>query len=694
MFLLWLACNPTPPVDTEPETIDVRPDILLITIDTLRADRLGAYGDTLAKTPNLDTLASEGWLYTESHAITPLTLPSHTSILTGLLPREHGVRDNAGFALDSSFQTIAETLQGEGYATGAFISAYVLSHAWGLDQGFDVYHDPFHPRDLLEVAAFGEAQLPAGEVLNVAKQWWRNQDDEKPKFGWVHLYDPHTPWEPPEGWEGDPYRGEISKVDHLLGSLLEDAKDAWVVVTSDHGEGLWEHGEREHGVLLGRGVTRVPLIIRPPGGEIGQMSLPQPAVSLQIERPEGIDEALDLEPITGNLSAAKIIETPVSSVDLAPTIADIVGVPFSSSGESLLQNPKRGTTYAETFFPLYHYGWHPLSMIQDSEQRIESGTRTESFDPHSLTPSPIKPELERELHQTRGEIDLPEPAELSATQEAALQALGYQTSFVRDFELSKADDPRDSIALLRDIHAAERLPLEEAIPALEEIVLQHPQLLSPQLTLVYLESANGNIEGAFERCIEVLRQDPEHSLALNNAVILAYKLKQYDMAIAFANSMRELNDHDVRPYRYLTAIYADQENPEQVIEIAKQGLTLEPRDPNLNYLKGLAHVFRQEDAEGIRHLKAAKENNSRASDVSLWLGIASERLGDVDGAMKHYEQAAKDMPLDPRANAKAGMMLAEKGRCAEAKPLLMNVAGRLRRPDPSIQRAIQQCLEQ
>jgi arylsulfatase A-like enzyme len=140
MFWIWFACQPTPPVTVEPEVVDSRPDVLLVTIDTLRADRLGSYGDTLAVTPNLDRFAKEGWLYSESHSITPLTLPSHSSILTGLLPREHGVRDNAGFSLDQKHRTIAEALSEVGYGTGAFISAYVLSHSWGLDQGFDLYH--------------------------------------------------------------------------------------------------------------------------------------------------------------------------------------------------------------------------------------------------------------------------------------------------------------------------------------------------------------------------------------------------------------------------------------------------------------------------------------------------------------------------------------------------------------------------
>ena len=357
-----------------------------------------------------------------------------------------------------------------------------------------------------------------------------------------------------------------------------------------------------------------------------------------------------------------------------------------------MQERERKTTYAETFFPSVHYGWHPLSMIQDSTQRIESGVRIEGLDPWTTESVPFNQSLQQQLLDFRGPIDPPEPVEVSATQAAALQALGYQTDFVqRPLDVESAQDPRDSITLLREIHTAERLPVEQAIPALEAIVAENPQLLSPQLTIVYLESARGNVEVAFDRCIEVLRQDPEHSLALNNAVILSYKLKKYDMAIAFANSMREVNPKDVSPYRYLTAIYADQENTEGVIAIAAEGLAIEPLDPNLNYLKGLAHVFLTQDKEGMKHLTQAKENKSRASDISLWLGIAAERLGNVDQALRHYEQAAKDMPLDPRANAKAGMMLAEKGRCAEARPLLINVAGRMRRPDPSIQRAMEQC---
>ena len=688
MLSFLLGCQPTPPVIIE---TDERPDIVLITIDTLRADRIGAYGDMLAKTPNLDKLAQEGWLFTESHAVTPLTLPSHTSILTGLLPKEHGIRDNAGFSLDEKHVTIAEALSDSGYSTGAFVSAFVLSPSWGLDQRFDMYHDPFHPRDLLEVAAFGEAQLPSVEVLNVATQWWRKQPSGTPKFAWLHLYDPHTPWEPPADWDGDPYRGEVAKVDHLLGNLLDLTEDAWVIVTSDHGEGLWEHGEREHGVLLGRGVTRVPLIVRPPGGDSGSARLSQPSIPSTVNKPENVDALLDLRPITGDIKAARIVQTPVSGIDIAPTIAEMAGVSFESSGQSVNGDGNRGTVYAETFFPYYHYGWHPLSMIQDSTQRIEKGQRVEAFDPRTLTSLTPTEDLLSTLSKWQGDLSKPiEPKALSVEEEVALQSLGYQTEF--EFpSLETAPDPRDSMAVLQQLQASNQLPVPEAIASLTALIEDQPDLLDAHLSLVYLESAQGNFEAALNRCVDVLRQSPNHSVALNNAVILAHKLKRMEVAISFADQMREANPNDVRPFRYLAAIYAEMEATPKVIDVTGLGLKLEPNDPNLNYLKGLAHAFLAEDVEAIPHLRKAKENGSRANDISLWLGISTERLGDIDGALKHYSQAASDMPLDPRANAKAGLMLVDEDRCLEALPLLINVAGRLQRPEPSIQRALQQC---
>ena len=264
LLLLTIACTPAP-IPPPPVAATARPDILLVTIDTLRADRVGAYGDPLAKTPTLDGLAADAALFRQAHSVTPLTLPSHASMLTGRYPVHHGLRDNGGFRLEDAVPTLATALQDAGYTTGAFVSAFVLDGAWGLDRGFSTYRDPFHPQKVAQVGAFGEVELPSAEVVNAAAAWWR--EAEAPRFAWVHLYDPHTPWREHPDWDGDPYRGEVAFADTLLRRLIEltDNEDL-VIVTSDHGEGLWDHGEREHGLLLSPSVTRVPLIVRPPGG--------------------------------------------------------------------------------------------------------------------------------------------------------------------------------------------------------------------------------------------------------------------------------------------------------------------------------------------------------------------------------------------------------------------------------------------
>lgn len=694
MFISWiiLGCTQTEPLPT-PVVEDTRPDIVLITIDTLRADRLGAYGDELAKTPNLDAMAREGYVFVENHSVTPLTLPSHASILTGLLPKNHQVRDNAGFVLDEKYTTIAESLQSAGYSTGGFISAYVLSHSWGIAQGFDTYYDPFHPQDLLEVSAFGEAQLPGNEVLNEAKNWWRTHDrvgSVQPRFAWIHLYDPHTPWEPPSSWSGDPYRGEISKVDHWLGTLFDLTEDAWVIVTSDHGESLWEHGEREHGVLLHRSVTRVPLIIRPPNGLTGAEQQQAATWLAESLRPEGVDVDLDLTPISGLMFGAKIVSDPASGIDIAPTIASLAGVEFQSDGRDLLVPTADSVTYAETYFPYFHYGWHPLSMIQNRDQRIEKGARTEVIQHDGQHSSAAEPTLLQRLQEMQGKHPTQTQESISPEQEAALQALGYQSSFIFP-EVSRTEDPRDKMSVLMALHTAEQLDPVKGIPALKALVEAEPMLIDARLSLSYLMSAQGDFETALQECVEVLHMSPNHSVALNNAVILSHKIKQFDVAIQFAETMMQSNPKDVRPLRYLAAIYAEQEQPKKVIEVAGTGLVIEPNDPNLNYLKGLAHVIDESFEQAIPHLQAADQNGSRANDIYLWMGTAAENLNQIDEAVKYYDRASSDMPVDPRPYARAGFMLAQADRCEEAKTYLVNLARRLGGVDPTLQEMMNKC---
>jgi arylsulfatase A-like enzyme len=252
--LLALACHRA----EQPIT----PPVILISIDTLRSDHLPAYGYRGIATPNLDRFAADGIVYEHAFSHVPLTLPSHASIFTGLLPAHHGVRDNAAFHLDAKTPTIASMLRARGYATGGVISAYVLRGSTNISSGFDTYNDaiPF-----IEGAPTGNLARPGRETIAIAKQWIATKSTQ-PFFAFVHLFEPHAPYEPT-------YDGEIATADALVGDLLDSLRasnlydDALIIVLSDHGEGLGDHGEQEHGVLLYREALQVPLIVKLPRNE-------------------------------------------------------------------------------------------------------------------------------------------------------------------------------------------------------------------------------------------------------------------------------------------------------------------------------------------------------------------------------------------------------------------------------------------
>jgi arylsulfatase A-like enzyme len=240
-----------------------RPNLVLVTIDTLRADHIGAYGSTLARTPALDGLAARGARFTHAQSAVPLTGPSHATILTGLYPPAHGVRDNIVFTLDPRHRTLASLLGGQGYRTAAFVGAYPVAAAFGFRQGFDVFSEDFKESPIPGAGA----QRPANEVVDAALGWL-SKPAEAPFFVWTHLYDPHAPYDPPEPYRstlaGHPYDGEIAFADAQVGRLLDwvrasgHDKDTVIAILSDHGESLGEHGEVTHAVLAYEATLHVP----------------------------------------------------------------------------------------------------------------------------------------------------------------------------------------------------------------------------------------------------------------------------------------------------------------------------------------------------------------------------------------------------------------------------------------------------
>lgn len=699
MLLLLLACAPEPP---PPSPAPSRPDVLLVTIDTLRADRVGAYGDDKAATPVIDALASRGVLFREAHATAPLTLPSHVSLFTGLSPARHGLRDNAGFRLADEARTLAEALQDGGWSTGAFVSAYVLDRAWGLDQGFQTWHAPFHPADVA-ADAFGEAELPSAETINAACAWWGRTSG--PRFAWVHLFDPHAPWVEHPGWQGDPYRGEVAFADTALSRLVRQVGDqAWIVLASDHGEGLWDHGEREHGVLLGRSVTRVPLIVRPPRGlaSDGRAVAPRAGASAS-RRPEGVDASLDLTPVPDAPRAARVVEEPVSLIDVAPTLLDALGLPPLPEAEGRSLAPAlRGEALApravtaETFYPTFHLGWAGMTMAQDATWRVELGAWVGLYD-WTADPAGNQPSrdasgqaaLVEAATAARGEA-LPTPGALSAEQASALTALGYLTEAAPAPQTDA--DPRDQIGQLTELRAAAVDPDKaRAIRRLRALLELQPGSVDARLTLSLLLAGQGDLPGALAEVEAALSVAPHHPQALFNAASLAQQLGRPEDALRYARLMQAINPADPRGWRLETAVHVLQKRPGEVIRAGGRGLQAAPDDPNLHYLVGLAEIEAGDPTRAYEHFQAAAAGGSRATDLPLWTAYALDRAGRIDEAIPWYDKATAAMPSDARPWGLAGVMLAGAGRCDEARRYLINLSRRGGGSDPKVAEAMKTC---
>jgi len=333
--------------------------IVLISIDTLRADRLPAYGYTRVQTPALDALAADGVVFERAYSHSPQTLPAHASILTGRLPFEHGVRDNVGYALAENERTLAELLRNRGFSTGAAVSSYVLRPDTGIAQGFTSY-DAELPASAPE-SSVGAVQRDGAMTLEAAERWLTSQNGHR-AFLFLHLYEPHKPYAPPTRFAHyDPYDGEIAYADEIVGRFVQTLKSrdlydaATIVVLSDHGEGLGDHGEQEHGLFLYEESVHVPLIVKQP------------------------DSA----------GAGRRVTAPVQHIDIVPTVLDLVRAPIPDGlrGRSLRDVlESRDATlreqgiYAEAFYSRLHFGWSELYSLTDSRYRYIKAPREELYD--------------------------------------------------------------------------------------------------------------------------------------------------------------------------------------------------------------------------------------------------------------------------------------------------------------------------
>src|SRR4051812_31252219 len=415
--VLTAACHRVPEVRRDPAQ-----NILLVTIDTLRADAIGASGNATVSTPWIDRLAAGGVRFDQAHASTVVTLPSHANILSGMYPFRHGVRENAGFRFPETTETLATLLRARGYRTGAFVSAFPLDSRFGLTRGFDVYDDRFPKSD---ATAFRVPERRGADTVTAALRWIDGAapaasaaPGDRPWFAWVHIYEPHFPYAPPDPYASRfrerPYFGEVAAADAALGPLLQRVLDAasarptLVILTGDHGEALGEHGEMTHGLFAYEATLHVPLIVYQP-----------------------------------HLLTPRAIATPVRHVDILPTILDAIGAPLPASldGQSLLplaagESAVPTVTYFESLSASINRGWAPLYGVARGSGKYFALPIPELYDlaadpaeAHDLSaarPAEMR-ELQTLLNGLRAEDRGAVPRRERAETREQLRSLGYVT---------------------------------------------------------------------------------------------------------------------------------------------------------------------------------------------------------------------------------------------------------------------------
>ena len=597
------------------------PDIFLITVDTLRADRVN--GENAVATRGFARLAAAGVTFTQAFTSTPLTSPAHASILTGRYPAVHGVHD-FGFPLPESMTTLAEVLKQSGYQTAAFVGALVLDSktlAPGFDQGFDTYFN--FPAGKKEGSRWGRLERRAGDVVAEAERWLAAHRSG-PRFVWVHLYDPHDPYEPPEPFaaqfRGREYDGEVAYADSELARFLEFLnangwyRDALIIATGDHGEGLGDHGEDSHGILLYDSTLHVPLVVKPAG-----------------DRPN-----------------RKVVDALVRGVDLFATMVEAVGAPASKTDGTSLSPLWRGIDdsarqlVAETQYPL-RFGWAPLLALRSESHKLVEAPRVEFYDLKSdpgETRNVYQPwsedvrRLRTALRHYRESAPRPAPQNAKVLQSTLdeLKALGYLGNDPGASEVpepSLLPDPKDRIAVHNALHAAMMLESQGndrgAREALNRALALEPESFPGRSQAGMLELRAGNHRAAvahLKRAHQIRPKDASVAFALGDAL---FALKDFAAARSALNAALQLD-----PRRYEARVrLGEAESALGNLTVAlahfEAAALLQPDRTEADVASARVYLTRGENARAIPLLRRAARKAPDDASIATLLAEAEKR---------------------------------------------------------------------
>jgi arylsulfatase A-like enzyme/tetratricopeptide (TPR) repeat protein len=641
-------------------------NVLLISIDTLRADHVSAYGFPRPTTPNIDAVAREGVLFKNVHTPVPMTLPAHVSMLTGTLPPTHGLRDNLANRLPDASLTLAEMLKASGFTTGAIVSTFVLDRRFGTSQGFDTYDDRFQA-----VHKIGDLSERKGDETARHAREWLDEHKQQPFFLFVHFYDPHDPYEPPEPfaskWSAHPYEGEVAFADYCVGQVLEKLRqlglydETLIVITGDHGEMLGEHGELNHGFFIYEGALRVPLVIR----------VPRAAAARQVDAPVSL---IDIAPtIVSQVGAA--VPKEVQGVDLSPWLA---GRGASGSGRAL---------YAETVTPTHYYGASSLlGVIVDGWKYIET-TRPELYDLRS-DPAEAVNLLEREparadaLGRTlvsilaaagRAPGPAPESAALDEAARQRLAALGYlgrggDTSS-HGFDRSK-EDAKDLIAFFRKDQRLNKLVEDKMYPEAralcEEMLHERPGFADCHLQMSKIAAAEGNLDAALTAARKAVSVGPKNERAHVQLAALLKERGDLDGAITHLHQALALEPNAPDTRIALGRALAEKGRLDEAASLLGTAATVQPESAAAATQLGFVLAKQGKLQEAVRSYRRALALEPGSAEAHAYLGSALASQGQWDEAIGHFEVALKANPVNAELHDRLGMALREKGRAEEA----------------------------
>jgi arylsulfatase A-like enzyme/Flp pilus assembly protein TadD len=621
---------------------ELRPlNVVVITVDTLRPDHLHCYGYDKIATPTLDGIAQGGTLFETGVTQTPLTPPSHASIFTGLNPPSHKVRDTGGFILSPSTPTLASILQDRGWDTGAFISSAVLKKRFGFDHGFSVYDDqmprPGNTQEFLE-----DAERRAGDTVDRAVAWLDGRTD-KPFFMWVHLYDPHTPYDPPspfrERYKDRPYDGEIAYADHELGRLMDTLRrksppeKTIVAVLSDHGESLGEHGEFSHGVFLYDSTMRIAYLLSGPGV------------------PRGVR-----------------VKEQARTIDLLPTIIDLLGgaAPPGVEGSSLVplfsgKDAGTGISYGETLFPKINMGWAELRAIRTNQWKYIRAPKPELYDlsrdpketnnvlaEHAPEVRKLEAQLAAISHSTGAEKV--ETAQMDERTLAQLKSLGYTSGFTsRSYSLNgQGADPKDRVAILRLMNEAEQ-PGSGLSETRRTDLLREAVRMDPTNPLLYQSlGASLEKEGRFDEAMKVYRTALANGLdngRLRSRVgdLLVRAGKKAEAIPEYEQSLR-MNPADTATQVNLATAYMETGRLADAERVLKGIVAIEPSNAAAQNGLGVLSIQRNDGTAARGYFEKAVELDPDLVDAYLNLGLLYKMVGERDRARASFEQFLAKAP--------------------------------------------------